>query len=116
MMIGNEGRRTVVQGAIAKSMGLLPGASDLLIARCCGPYAGLFMEVKQAREYSDSEKRTEHWLRQEAFQARMRAAGYATCFAFGCGHGITLITHYLAKGIRELQVSPPVIPPDRVVE
>ena len=97
MMIGNEGRRTVVQAAVAKRMGLLPGSSDLFIARPVMPYAGLWLEVKQNRSYSTSERKKDSWLRQEGFQARMRSAGYAACFCFGAEDGIKKIMTYLEK-------------------
>lgn len=117
MKFDNEGRRSVVQAAVAKRMGLLAGVSDLFVARPCGPYAGLWMEVKQARIYTPAERKKESWVRQEAFQNRMRVAGYAACFAFGAEHGIKLLRHYLDKGIREVMSDiSPAIPPDRVVK
>lgn len=117
MMIGNEGRRNVVQAAVAKRMGLLAGSSDLFIARPAGKFCGLWLEVKQAREYAISERKKETWVRQEAFQARMRSVGFAARFAFGAENGIKIIQSYLNLGIREVMcAAPPAIPPDRVVE
>lgn len=95
MSLGNEQRRDVVRAAVAKRMGLLAGASDLFIARPLGRYAGFWLEMKQNRHYSASERRTVTWLRQEAFQERMRSAGYAAAFAFGCDDGVRLISLYL---------------------
>lgn len=109
MMIGNEGRRTVVQAAVAKRMGLLAGSSDLFVARPITPYAGLWLEVKQNRSYSMSERRKDSWLRQESFQARMRSAGYAATFAFGAEHGINIIKRYMEPNQTDYD-----IPPDRV--
>ncbi len=109
MMIGNEGRRTVVQAAVAKRMGLLAGSSDLFVARPVGPYAGLWLEVKQNRSYSMSERKKDSWLRQEAFQARMRSVGYAATFAFGAEHGIKIIKRYMEPNQTDYA-----IPPDRV--
>lgn len=96
MMIGNEGKRNVVQAAVAKRMGLLPGSSDLFIARPVGIYHGLFLEVKQNRVYTISERKKDTWLRQEAFQARMIEAGFEAYFCFGCHQGIEIIKRYLA--------------------
>jgi hypothetical protein len=95
MMIGNEGRRTVVQSAVAKRMGLLSGASDLFIAKPVGIYHGLWVECKQNRKYTPSERSTDHWKRQEAFQDRMRAVGYKAAFAYGADDGIKIIQTYL---------------------
>ncbi len=96
MMIGNEGRRNVVQAAVSRRMGLLAGASDLFIAKPVGKYAGLWLEVKKACEYTKAQRNTDHWKRQEAFQERMRSVGYAAAFAFGAKEGIALISQYLA--------------------
>lgn len=95
MMIGNDAKRNVVQAAVSRRMGLLAGASDLFIAKPVGQYAGLWLEVKQAREYTKSQKSTDHWKRQQEFQDRMRKAGYAADFAFGAEHGIMIIGKYL---------------------
>jgi hypothetical protein len=109
MMIGNEGRRTVVQAAVAKRMGLLAGSSDLFVALPVTPYAGLWLEVKQNRSYSMSERKKDSWQRQEAFQARMRSVGYAATFAFGAEHGIKIIKRYMEPNQTDYA-----IPPDRV--
>ncbi len=114
MKFDNEGRRNVVQAAVAKRMGLLAGVSDLFIARPAGRFCGLWIEVKQNREYTPSERRSETWKRQEAFQARMRSVGFACRFAFGAEDGIKIIRSYINLGIRE--VMPPseaTTPPDR---
>ena len=114
MKFDNEGRRNVVQAAVAKRMGLLAGVSDLFVARPSGRFCGLWIEVKQNREYTPSERRSETWKRQEAFQARMRSVGFACRFAFGAEDGIKIIKAYINLGIRE--VMPPsetTTPPDR---
>ncbi len=117
MMIGNEGRRTMIQAAVAKRMGLLAGSSDLFIARPAGKYCGLWLEVKQSREYTLSERKKDTWLRQEAFQERMRSVGFAARFAFGAERGIKTIQAYLNLGIREVMCSEPSeVPLDREVE
>lgn len=95
MKFDNEGKRSVVQSAVAKRMGLLPGTSDLFIARPIGGFHGLWLEVKQDRQYTASERAKDTWKRQEAFQARMRSVGFATAFCFGADDGIGIITRYL---------------------
>lgn len=114
MKFDNEGRRSVAQAAVAKRMGLLAGVSDLFVARPSGRFCGLWLEVKQAREYTPSERRSETWKRQEAFQERMRSAGFAARFAFGAEDGIKIIRSYVNLGIREVTLpSAASIPPDR---
>lgn len=95
MKFDNEGRRNVVQAAVAKRMGLLPGTSDLFIARPINGYPGLWLEVKQNRPYTPSERAKDTWKRQEAFQERMRSVGFAAHFCFGAENGIEIITNYI---------------------
>ena len=95
--IGNEGRRTPQQGAFAKRLGLLPGASDLFVARPAGGFHGLFIEMKQHRDYSPSEKRSPSWLAQAEFMRRMQSAGFAATFAFGADQAIQFIKSYIGN-------------------
>ena len=44
--IANEGKRTVIGGAIMKKMGLCPGACDLFLPRASRGYHGLWLEMK----------------------------------------------------------------------
>lgn len=93
--IRNEGKRTHAQANVAKMMGLHKGASDLFIARPHNGKAGLFIEMKENREYKPWEMKTETWLAQEEFILDRREAGYAAHFAFGCDQGIMLVRKYL---------------------
>lgn len=95
MKIGNEGKRTIAQGAMQKQLGLLRGASDLFIARPFGKYHGMWIEMKQDREYTASERAKDSWIAQEEFQSRMRSVGYYACFAFGVRDAIDLIIEYI---------------------
>jgi hypothetical protein len=95
MALFNDQQRSVARAAIAKLMGLLPGASDLFIAKPVGQYYGLWVEMKQNRSYPPSERRKKSWMAQEAFQADMREEGYAAVFAFGADHAIKLIKEYM---------------------
>jgi len=93
--IRNEGRRTYAQANVAKMMGMRKGASDLFIARPLNGKCGLFIEMKENREYTPSEMKTETWMAQEAFIMMMRQNGYGAHFAFGADDGIMKIREYL---------------------
>lgn len=93
--IRNEGRRTAAQANVARMMGLRKGAFDLFLARPAMGSHGLFLDVKQAREYTPSETRTPTWLAQVEFQATMRGAGYGAEFAYGAEHGRILVLEYM---------------------
>jgi hypothetical protein len=93
--IRNEGRRTHAQANVAKMMGLRKGASDLFIARPHNGKCGLFLEMKENREYADWEKKDETWIAQEEFILLMRESGFDAHFSFGCDQGIMLVRKYL---------------------
>ncbi len=95
--IRNEGKRDVVQAAIAKRMGLCRGASDIFIARPSAGRHGLFLEFKQNRAYSPSERAKPSWVSQRTFIARMRAMGYGAAFAYGCEDAIRITRLYLEQ-------------------
>lgn len=93
--IENERKRNMAQANVAKMMGLHPGATDLFISYPCNGYHGMWLEMKQDRIYTPSDRRKPSWLAQEAFIERKRKQGYAADFAFGAKHGIMLISKYL---------------------
>lgn len=97
--IRNEGRRNPAQANVARMMGLRKGASDLFIARPAFGCHGLWLEVKEAREYTASEMRTPTWLAQLEFICLMRDTGYGADFAFGCEDGIAKVRAYLSGGM-----------------
>lgn len=90
MHIGNERKSSYYAGYIMKRMGVLPGASDLLIAYPVGPYHGAFIEIKsKVGKPSDL---------QLAFLNRMQRVGYYTALAYGADEVINAITEYLNSG------------------
>lgn len=90
MHIGNERKSSYYAGYIMKRMGVLPGASDLLIAYPIGLYHGAFIEIKsKVGKPSDL---------QLAFLDRMQRVGYYTALAYGADEVINAITDYLNSG------------------
>ena len=93
--IENERKRNMAQAHVAKMMGLHAGATDLFISYPFKGYHGFFIEMKQARNYTASERKKPSWFAQQEFIARKRKQGYMADFAFGADHGIMLISRYL---------------------
>jgi len=93
--IDNEGKRTPAQGAQSKLMGLRPGVSDLFIYFPTEFYAGLWLEIKQDRRYTNSEKLTKTWIAQEAFIEAVRDVGYYADFCYGWEDGKRIVENYL---------------------
>jgi hypothetical protein len=94
VMIPNGGYKTPSQHQVAKMMGFCRGASDLFLMRPSMGYHGLFLEMKEARYYTPSERSSETWRAQENFIMVARDVGYAAHFCFGMDHGIKLIHQY----------------------
>ncbi len=95
--IDNEGERTPLQGHRLKCLGLRPGASDLFIPypSPSKAYCGLFLELKRAKTYSNSERLTPTWLAQEEFQDKVKRVGFAAHFCYGWQEGKRIIENYL---------------------
>jgi|SRR5579863_3820821 len=91
----NEGKRSESQGWNLKMMGLRPGVSDLLIYYPANGFHGLWVEMKQARNYSPSEMITDSWIAQQEFIYIVREVGYAAEFCYGADHAINFIEMYL---------------------
>lgn len=85
--IGNERKSTYYAGYIMKRMGVLKGASDLLMAWPCGGYHGLFIEVKSKTGRPTPE--------QLAFIKRMNEAGYCAKLCYGAEEVISTMKDYL---------------------
>lgn len=94
-MNNNGGKRTPRQGANLKLLGLLPGLSDLFIFYPTPRYHGLFLEVKRNKTYCRSERLSDTWLAQLAFQERVRGVGYCAETCYGSAEGIRIIGEYL---------------------
>lgn len=93
--IPNEGGRSYATAARLRRQGMRSGVSDLFLAIPTKHHHGCFLELKQGRTYSDSERRTKSWLAQEQFMLHVRSLGYAADFVFGCEDAIRFITLYL---------------------
>lgn len=85
--IGNERKSSYYMGFLMKRMGVLAGASDLLLAWPSGQYHGMFLEVK-----SKTGKPTELQMQ---FIERMNKAGYYACVCYGAEEIINTIKWYL---------------------
>jgi hypothetical protein len=70
--VENGGYRRPIEAAIMKSLGVLPGVSDLVLLHDSKAY---FLELK-----SDNGRLSEH---QQAFLASVNAAGGYACAAYG---------------------------------
>jgi hypothetical protein len=79
----NEGRRTPQNGARLRDEGLRAGYPDLFCCVARGGYFGAYIEMKRNRPYTDSERRTDTWIKQEAWLTYLRGQGYYAEFAFG---------------------------------
>lgn len=90
--IDNEGKRQPWQGAIAKRMGLHPGASDLFIAKPTHDYHGLWIEMKRRKRYTITPS-------QIRFCTVMRKQGYAAYICRGFDEARTVTERYLAGAL-----------------
>lgn len=74
--IPNGGKRNAVTGAILKAEGVLAGVADLFVARACGAWHGLYIEMKTERgRQSESQKAFERAVVGEGYQ-------YSLCRSF----------------------------------
>ncbi len=93
--LNNEGKRTDAQGWNLKLLGMSPGASDLFLAYPTRKFHGLWLEVKQNRQYTPSEMAKPSWQAQIKFLERMNSVGFAGHFCYGWEHGKRIIENYL---------------------
>lgn len=93
----NEGKRTELQGHRLKQLGLRPGVSDIFIyyPSALKTYAGLWLEVKRNKKYTESERSTPTWIAQEEFIKTVRSVGFAGHFCFGWEDGKNIVEKYL---------------------
>ena len=88
--IPNEGKRSVVAGAMLKRAGMRPGFPDLFLPRPCGKYHGLFIEMKYDKGKTSADQ--EWWL------ATLSREGYAVRVCYGFDEAVRCIQAYLRKG------------------
>ena len=88
--IPNEGKRSVVAGAMLKRAGMRPGFPDLFLPRPCGKYHGLFIEMKYDKGKTSADQ--EWWL------ATLSREGYAVRVCHGFDEAVRCIEAYLRKG------------------
>jgi hypothetical protein len=95
--IDNEGIRSIGGHINAIKCGLQPKASDVFFAWPVEPYHGLWIEIKaDGWKGASGKKQKEHIEGQLAFQANMRAAGYATAFCIGVDKIIATLQLYIS--------------------
>lgn len=88
--IPNGGKRNAVTGAILKAEGVLAGVADLFVARACGGWHGLYVEMKTERgRQSESQKAFERAVVGEGYR-------YAVCRSFEDFERV--VRGYLADG------------------
>lgn len=85
------------RGWILKQMGVRPGFPDLTLYIANAKYHGLFLEMKQNRFYTASQKNTESWQRQQWWIDHLLSQGYYATFVYGWQHGAKIITDFLAN-------------------
>lgn len=85
--VPNEGRRSKISGAILKSMGMQPGASDIFISVPSGMFHGLWIEMKTRGGRPTSE--------QLDFLRMQRELGYRAEVCYGWDEARHLIELYM---------------------
>ncbi len=88
--IPNEGKRSKLNGANLKAMGLTPGASDICLPVPRGKYHGLYIELKAMDGVPSSA--------QLDFLSDMQAEGYCAAVCYGAHQAIDLIREYMELG------------------
>lgn len=83
----NERRCSIQQGRILKRMGVKKGVADFFLALGCGPYHGLWIELKVGKNKLSPE--------QQAFISRKRERGYFATCAHGAEEAKAAILTYL---------------------
>lgn len=84
----NEGKRSAVNGAILKSMGLSPGFPDLSLHCPKGLYHALHIEMKRDRK-SRVSKEQEEWI------SNLNYYGYYAVICYSADDAIKILEQYL---------------------
>lgn len=94
--IPNEGLRSKQTGSRLKREGMRAGVLDFLIYYPTTHYHGLWLEMKRAKRYSDSERKTPSWLAQLKFAEQVENVGYKAFFCYGWEDAKRVIEDYLS--------------------
>lgn len=86
--IPNEGKRSIVGGALLKRAGLKKGASDVFVPVAAGGWNGMFLEIK-----AKGKKLNAYQIQ---FADAMSAQGYFATWADNLDHAMTLVESYVA--------------------
>jgi hypothetical protein len=96
--IPNEGKRSVVEGAKLKAMGLRRGVSDILVLAVRGGYGGLFVELKRNSKEKPSKE-------QKEFISYANENGYLSICDYDVVRLLKLTSDYLAgKIIKDIPI------------
>lgn len=99
--IPNEGPRLAHHGANLVRMGLSKGFPDLFMPEPRGGFFGMFIELKQDRHYSESEKKKISWIQQVEWIIYLNEHGYFARVIFGWREASELITMYRQWDVTE---------------
>jgi hypothetical protein len=91
--IPNGGSRGKYESAMFKRTGVKAGVPDIMIAMPCGPYHGLFIEMK--RKIGDGTGKPVTSKEQKDWQMRLREQGYVSYICYGAEEAISAITKYI---------------------
>ena len=97
--IPNGGKRTKVEAARLKAMGVVPGVPDLFLAIAGYGYYGLFIEVKKPGQIPGPDKKPDtHDLRQMKVMTKFIYWGYKCVYCDSLDLFKVIITNYLEYG------------------
>jgi hypothetical protein len=93
--IANEGQRTEKQKMILAAMGMVGGTLDFVLPIPRNGYGSLWLDMKQSRVYSPSEKKKPTWIKQERQIMELRQLGNVADFSFGWVQAARMTSDYL---------------------
>lgn len=87
--IVNEGKRSTIQGARLKRIGMSAGLPDYVLTYRVKQYGTLWLEMKKISDYDDTSASQLHW------QKVLREGGQCACFAYGWENALDICLDYL---------------------
>lgn len=98
--IPNGGARRPVEAMILKACGVKAGVPDLCYSRPCGPFHGLYVEMKKPRKFFKYPSELKRSVSKEQLGelARLQRNGYAVAVCFGFDEARRCITSYIQLG------------------